>query len=155
MVRDICRGGDTAEKDVQKAARRVMSMATTRETLRPKGEWPEHWKDEMHEPDGGSDSRGIRPQVGCDLLKKEMHMLNCRNGVEYAEDDVSNQVLDPTLLKEARREEMKYFEKLGVYERVARSEQQRTGGKVIGTRWVDVNKGDSESPNYRSRLVGR
>ena len=93
MVRDICRGGDTAEKDVQKAARRVMSMATTRETLRPKGEWPEHWKDEMHEPDGGSDSRGIRPQVGCDLLKKEMHMLNCRNGVEYAEDDVVNNCL--------------------------------------------------------------
>ena len=84
-----------------------------------------------------------------------MHMLNCRNGIEYAEDDVSNQVLDPELLKAARREEMKYFEKLGVYERVGRSEQVRTGGKVIGTRWVDVNKGDSESPNYRSRLVGR
>ena len=28
-------------------------------------------------------------------------------------------------------------------------------GKIIGVRWVDVNKGDSEEPEYRSRLVGR
>ena len=30
-----------------------------------------------------------------------------------------------------------------------------TGGKIIGVRWVDVNKGDSTDPDYRSRLVGR
>ena len=28
-------------------------------------------------------------------------------------------------------------------------------GKIIGVRWVDVNKGDSQDPEYRSRLVGR
>ena len=50
---------------------------------------------------------------------------------------------------------MEYFEKLGVYERVDRSEQMRTGGKIVGTRWVDINKGDSESPVYRSRFVAR
>ena len=30
-----------------------------------------------------------------------------------------------------------------------------TGGKIIGVRWVDVNKGDALDVNYRSRLVGR
>ena len=27
--------------------------------------------------------------------------------------------------------------------------------KVMTTRWIDQNKGDSETPNYRARLVGR
>ena len=30
-----------------------------------------------------------------------------------------------------------------------------TGRGPVGGRWVDVNKGDSENPNYRSRYVGR
>ena len=50
---------------------------------------------------------------------------------------------------------MSYFRKFGVYKVVPRSHQKTTGGKVIGTRWVDVNKGDAENPNCRSRLVGR
>lgn len=29
------------------------------------------------------------------------------------------------------------------------------GGKLIDTKWLDVSKGDSSPPNYRSRLVGR
>ena len=33
--------------------------------------------------------------------------------------------------------------------------QRMKGGKVIGVRWVDVNKGDSEKPDIRSRLVGQ
>ena len=31
----------------------------------------------------------------------------------------------------------------------------RTGKSPISVRWVDVNKGDEEEPNYRSRLVAR
>ena len=38
---------------------------------------------------------------------------------------------------------------------VPRSHQRQNGGKIIGTRWAEVNKGDAESPNCRSRLVGR
>ena len=30
-----------------------------------------------------------------------------------------------------------------------------TGGKLIKTRWIDINKGDMKTPNYRSRLVGK
>ena len=44
---------------------------------------------------------------------------------------------------------------MGVYERVPRSEQARTGGKIVGTRWVDVNKGDTTNISYRSRLVAK
>ena len=33
------------------------------------------------------------------------------------------------------------------------AEARRHGAKVISTKWVDTNKGDSEKPNYRSRLV--
>ena len=50
---------------------------------------------------------------------------------------------------------MGFFDKLGVYDRVPREEQQRTGGKIIGTKWIDVNKGDVDNPNIRCRLVGK
>ena len=33
--------------------------------------------------------------------------------------------------------------------------REKTGKPPITTRWVDVNKGDDENPNYRSRLVAR
>ena len=78
-----------------------------------------------------------------------------RDGIAIAKDDVTGNELVPDLVRAARAEEMVYFKKLGVYKVVPRSDQRRTGGKVIGTRWVDVNKGDSSNPNCRSRLVGR
>ena len=31
----------------------------------------------------------------------------------------------------------------------------RSKWKIIRTRWIDINKGDDENPNYRSRLVGK
>ena len=30
-----------------------------------------------------------------------------------------------------------------------------TGKEPIGTRWVDINKGDESNPDYRSRLVAQ
>ena len=30
-----------------------------------------------------------------------------------------------------------------------------TGKKPIGVRWVDINKGDDQNPDYRSRLVAK
>ena len=30
-----------------------------------------------------------------------------------------------------------------------------TGKNPISVRWVDINKGDDATPNYRSRLVAR
>ena len=42
-----------------------------------------------------------------------------------------------------------------VYTKIPRSQATRQGWKVIATRWIDINKGDDEHPNYRSRLVGK
>ena len=42
-----------------------------------------------------------------------------------------------------------------MYSNVPRNEAKEAGAKVIATRWIDVNKGGSESLDYRSRLVGR
>ena len=61
----------------------------------------------------------------------------------------------PKLVKAARQVEMGYVRKFGVYDYTTRAEQELCLGKIIGVRWVDVNKGDSEEPEYRSRLVGR
>ena len=54
----------------------------------------------------------------------------------------------------AGRQKCFCFEKMKVYDRVPREEQRQTDGKVIGTKWIDVNKGDVDHPNIRCRLVG-
>ena len=41
-----------------------------------------------------------------------------------------------------------------MYELVPRSDQWEYGGQIIGTRLVDTNKGDAESQNCPSGLVG-
>ena len=50
---------------------------------------------------------------------------------------------------------MAFFRKMGVYAKVDRSEVKQRQGKIISTKWIDTNKGAKDSPNYRSRLVGR
>ena len=68
-------------------------------------------------------------------------------------DDVSGKPLDSRLAVKARKLEIDFFRKMKVYTKVLRSEIGE--GKVLTTRWIDVNKGDLENPDYRSRLVGR
>ena len=84
-----------------------------------------------------------------------MDGLAFKSGYEVAWDDVTNAELRLELVKKAREVVMVYFAKLGVYEYATHADQQMTMGKTIGVRLVDVNKGDSEEPEYRSRLVGR
>ena len=75
---------------------------------------------------------------------------------EYATDDQSGAPLDPRLLREARKAEIEYFKSMNVYAKVPISECYAvTGAAPVSTRWVDINKGDSLCPNYRSRLVAR
>jgi predicted TPR repeat methyltransferase len=53
-------------------------------------------------------------------------------------------------------EEMKEINKHNVYEKVPIEERwTNTGKDPIGTRWVDVNKGDDVNPEYRSGLVAQ
>ena len=42
-----------------------------------------------------------------------------------------------------------------VYDKIPRALAARKGWKIIKTRWIDINKGDDDNPNYRSRLVGK
>ena len=44
---------------------------------------------------------------------------------------------------------------MGVYDYVPRSDQKETGGKIIGTKWIAVNKGNFDNPRIRCRLVGK
>ena len=142
-------------QSVKSGIQRISSIQTNGGITRPVGKYPEHWMDTWHEPEGGFDVRGVRPQYGVTILESEMSALTCKGGYEVAFDDVSNAQLEPSLVKAARALEMEYFKKLGVYEVVPREHQHATGGKIIGVRWVDVNKGDATETNYRSRLVGR
>ena len=79
----------------------------------------------------------------------------CSDNLE-AYDDLIGDALDPELMKKARKEEIIYFKKMGVYDKVEVEECYKVTGKApIAVHWVDVNKGDSLNPNYRSRLVAK
>ena len=134
---------------------KISSINESEDGTTPTGQYPEHWVDTWHELEGGDGRFGLRPQYGVTLLRAEMNGLSYNHGYETAWDDVSNENFKPELVHAARAVEMEYFGNLGVYEKVPRSHQIATGGKVIGVRWVDVNKGDATDVNYRSRLVGR
>ena len=69
---------------------------------------------------------------------------------------MSGEPLDPDKVRSARREEILYFRGMKVYIKVPKSECfENTGKAPIGVRWVDINKGDTTDPNYRSRLVAK
>ena len=59
-----------------------------------------------------------------------------------------------TLAKDARKTEMQFVGHHGVYEYATIAEcRQKTGAGPVSTKWLDTNKGDDKSPNYRSRWV--
>ena len=71
-------------------------------------------------------------------------------------DGLTGQPLRPGLVKAAREKELAYFLSKHVWTKVPRSEALARQGKApITVKWIDVNKGDDENPNYRSRLVAR
>ena len=75
---------------------------------------------------------------------------------EVAWDDVSGVDLDPQKVTQARKDEVEFYRKMGVYVKVPVSEcYEVTGKQPASVRWIDHNKGDKERPNYRSRFVGQ
>ena len=70
-------------------------------------------------------------------------------------DDVTGHSFNHGLAVEAMKLEMQFFRKMGVGDKMPRSEANSRGCKVITTRWPDVNKSDEANPNLRARLVGR
>ena len=65
-------------------------------------------------------------------------------------DDISGVPLVKAMAIAARKAEMEYFRKMKVYSKVKRERWMRP----IASKWLDINKGDEDSPNYRARLVG-
>ena len=62
--------------------------------------------------------------------------------------------LNPEIVKRARELDMLYMDELKVLEDSDRDTcMTETGRPPIPTDWVDIDKGDSLRPNYRSRLV--
>ena len=71
-------------------------------------------------------------------------------------DDVSGKWLNTELVESARREEMQVFAEHKVYSKVPIEECRRvTSKEPVGSKWIDINKGDSANPEYRSRLVAQ
>jgi len=70
-------------------------------------------------------------------------------------DAASGVQLKPGLVRAARQEELDEIHKHRVYRKVLRQMARDRGKRVIGVRWVDIDKGDEENPNVRSRLVAK
>ena len=71
---------------------------------------------------------------------------------EWAVDDLTGEPLEAESVRGARREEMDFVQKIGVYEEAEESECWRKTGKApISTKWVDIRKGE----DVRSRWVAR
>ena len=96
----------------------------------------------------------VKQELPTPHSEDEQRLRDLYSGVEFY-DDVSGEYLDKDLVMKARQLEMAYFKKMRVYDKVDRSEAKANGAKVITVRWLDINKGDKMSPNYRSRLVAR
>ena len=84
------------------------------------------------------------------VAPEEDHFSDIYDGMSFM-DDVHGGELDRAMAIKARRVEIDYFKRMGVYTKVKR----RGGMKIISTKWIDTNKGDLTDPNYRARLVGR
>ena len=76
-------------------------------------------------------------------------------GMDFWDDVNDWKPLNWELAVQARKLEMEFFKKMGVYKKVPRDVAKKMGCKVITTKSVDTNKGDTSRPNYRSSLVGR
>ena len=74
---------------------------------------------------------------------------------QSAWDDVSGKELNPSGVRMARALEIDHVNMKRVWRKITRSEAKRQGCKMIGTRWVDIDKGDEKKPDYRSRLVAK
>ena len=109
----------------------------------------------MHEQDCGCDTIWPTPQGERKLFEDELLVLNQTHGIATAGDDLTGANLDPVRVAEAREEEREYVDGMNAYDRVPRSKIAEVNGKLVSTKWIEINKGDTDAPLYRSRLVVR
>ena len=73
---------------------------------------------------------------------------------EGIRDNITGKELDPEKVREARREELEFMDKLNVMTEVPVEQcWLETNAKPIGTKWIDINKGDGEKIVVRSRFL--
>ena len=99
--------------------------------------------------------RNVTAMINQMILEADPHVIDELYADFDFKDDITGKELDHKMAVAARKLEMSFFKKMKVYEKVPRWHAQRDGCRVITTRWLDVNKGTEEDPNYRARLVGR
>ena len=58
-------------------------------------------------------------------------------------DSVNGGWLEPKEVERARQEELDWIHRRKIYRIVPRAQAKARGCRVIGTKWIDVNKGDS------------
>ena len=108
--------------------------------------------EEFEEPD-----IGYAAPIGYAVnLLEDMWLCSAGVNTQRYWDDMSGKELRADLIAAAREEEMKEVYKHKLYTKVPLQQcWDETGKDPIGTRWVDVNKGDDEDPEYRCRLVAQ
>ena len=68
-------------------------------------------------------------------------------------DSTTGKALDMAKVKEGRKEELDYMQKIHVWDRVSRSEAAQDGqGKIVGTRWVYVDRRQGQMPSRGPRV---
>ena len=92
---------------------------------------------------------------GNDSIQNVPEDEESQNHWQEAWDDVSGKELDPAGVRAARSLEIEHVNMKKVWRKIPRAEAKRQGCKMIGTRWVDIDKGDDKKPDYRSRLVAK
>ena len=93
-------------------------------------------------------------EAGPTLEPELLSLLDNADGDQEFRDRSIGLPLNPEMAKKARELEMRYMEELKVLEDSDRDTcMAETGRPPIPADRVDINKGDSLRPNYRSRLV--
>ena len=106
-------------------------------------------------------------EIMCDAMAMQVfldkHSPDLRNKEPICEvnqaqfvDSISGEALDTNMVQAARQEEIEFVRRMHLYDKIPIQEcWEYTGRKPVGVRWVDVNKGTPEMPNYRSRVVAK
>ena len=74
-----------------------MQFSSNDNWAKPSKKWPSHWKDLLHDEDGGYYMFGRRTHDGRPTLKDELANIAFADGAEWAQDDVSGANLLPSL----------------------------------------------------------
>ena len=87
-----------------------------------------------------------------DMCAAESDEINNYHDGFTFHDESTGELLDSTLVAKACSDELNRFRDMQVYDYVHRNDVP-LNTKIVGVKWVHVNKGTVEEPNIRCRLV--